>query len=59
MTLGMRNTWSLQGPASSLNCPAIVLECRAIENQSPIALPWVAGVDGVSSASGLKNISPV
>ena len=41
LTLGTRNMWSVQGPASSLNCPAIlVLEFRSIENESPIALPW-------------------
>ena len=39
--LKMRTMWSVQGPASSLNCPAIlVLEFQAIGNESPIALLW-------------------
>ena len=49
--------WSVQGPASSLNCPAIlVLEFLSIENESPIALPWGSGEQwggGVASASCL------
>ena len=41
LTLGMRNMWSVQGPASSLNCPAIlVLEFWSMDNESPIAFPW-------------------
>ena len=36
--------WSVQAPASSLNCPEIpVLEFQPIENESPIVLPWVEG----------------
>jgi len=35
---------SVQGSASSLNCPAIpVLEFRSIENESQVVLPWVGG----------------
>ena len=41
---GVSRLWnekSVQGSASSLNCPAIlVLEFLSIENESPIALPW-------------------
>ena len=41
LSLGLRNMWSVQGPASSLNCPAIlVLEFQSLENESPVALPW-------------------
>ena len=55
MTSGMRNTWSRWGPASSLNCPVIlVLESGSIENESPVALPWVGG-DGGASTSGLSS----
>ena len=51
MTLGMRNMWSVQGPASSLNCPAIlVLEFWSMDNESPIAFPW----GGRPSASSLR-----
>ena len=40
LTLGMRNMWSGQSSAFSLNCPALlVLEFQAIEKESPIALP--------------------
>ena len=46
-TSGIRDTWSGQGPASSLNCPVIlVLESRSIENESPIAVWWEVGVMG-------------
>ena len=39
--------WSVQGPASSLNCPAMLLwEFRSIENESPIAVPWGRGLGG-------------
>ena len=41
--------WSEQGPASSLNCPAILVEFQSIENESPIALP-----QGGPSSSGLS-----
>ena len=42
-TLGTRNMWSVQGPASSLNCPPTpVLEFWPLENESPFALPWGA-----------------
>ena len=35
LTLRMRNMWSGQGPASSLNCPAsLVLELRSPGNES-------------------------
>ena len=41
LTLGTRNMWFGQGPASSLNCPVIlVLEFQSIGNASPIVLPW-------------------
>ena len=41
LTLEKTDTRSEQGPASSLNCPAIlVLEFQAIGNESPIALLW-------------------
>ena len=41
--LTSRNMWSEQGPAASLNCPAVlVLEFPSIENESPIALLWGA-----------------
>ena len=44
LTPRMRNMWSEQGPASSLNCPAIlVLEFWSIENESPIVLPREGG----------------
>ena len=47
--------WSGQGPASSLNCSAIlVLEFRSTGNESPVALPWVGG-DGGASTSGLSS----
>ena len=37
--------WSGQGPASSLNCPAILLlEFQSIGNESPITLPWKGGI---------------
>ena len=40
-TSGMRNMWSEEGPASSLNCPAIlVLEFWPSGNEFPMALPW-------------------
>ena len=40
-TSGIRDMWSGQGPASSLNCPVIlVLESGSIENESPVALWW-------------------
>ena len=36
-----RNMWSGQGPASSLNCPAVViLDFWSIENESPTTLAW-------------------
>ena len=55
LTLRMRNTWSGQGPASSLNCSAIaVLEFQSTGNESPVALPWVGG-DGGASTSGLSS----
>ena len=39
----MRNMWSGLGPASSMNCPVIlVLEYWSIENDCPIALHWGA-----------------
>ena len=41
LALQTRNTWSSQGPAFSLTCPAIlVLEFQSTGNESPIALPW-------------------
>ena len=44
MTSRTRNMWSGQGPASSLNCPAILtLEFWSTGNESPIALCWVWG----------------
>ena len=47
LTWRMRNTWSLlsgQGPASSLNCPAIdILEFQLAGDDSPIALHWGRG----------------
>ena len=39
LTLGRRNMWSGQGPTSSLNCPAVLLEFQSIGNESPITLP--------------------
>ena len=52
MTLGMRNIQSVQGPASSLNCPAIlVLEFWSMDNESPTAFPQ--GWSG-ASASNLR-----
>ena len=40
LTSGMRSMCSVQGPASSLNCPTfLVLEFQSIENESPVALP--------------------
>ena len=45
LTLRMRNTWSWQGPAFSLNCPAIlVLEFCSIGNEFPVALSWWWGL---------------
>ena len=42
LTLRLRNMWTEQGPASSLNCPVIlILEFLSTGNESPIALPWV------------------
>ena len=39
LTLGMRNTWSGQHPASSLDCPAIlILEFQSVGNKSAVAL---------------------
>ena len=39
-----RNKGSGQGPASSLNCSAIlVLEFQSAEKESPVALPWWRG----------------
>ena len=44
LTSRMRNMWSEQGPASSLNCPAsLVLELQSPGNESPIAFPWGLG----------------
>ena len=41
LTSRLRNTWSGQGPAFSLNCPAIlVLEFWPIGNEFPVALSW-------------------
>ena len=43
LTSRRRNTWSGKGPASSLNCPAIViLDFWSIENESPTTLSWGA-----------------
>ena len=40
LTSRIRNMWSEQGPAFSLNCPAIlILEFQSTGNESPIALP--------------------
>ena len=34
----LRNMWSAQGPASSINCPAVLLlEFQSIENEFPTA----------------------
>ena len=44
LTSRTRNMWSVQGPPSSFNCPAIlVLEFQSIENESPTAVPWRGG----------------
>ena len=49
LTSGMRNMWSEEGPASSLNCPAIlVLEFWPSGNESPIALLGVTPVPPAS-----------
>ena len=51
----MRNMWSGQGPASSLNCSAsLALELQSAGSESPVALPWVGG-DGGASTSGLSS----
>ena len=44
LTLIMRNLWSGQGPAISLNCPAIfVLEFQSSGNEAPVASNWGRG----------------
>ena len=44
LTSRMREMWPGQGPASCLNCPALlVLESQFTGNESPIALPWQGG----------------
>ena len=44
MTLRMRNMWSGQGLASSLNRPAIdILEFWSAGNESPVTLPCRVG----------------
>ena len=40
----MKNVWSRQGPAYSLNCSVFVLEFWFTGNESPIDLPWELGV---------------
>ena len=46
---GTRDMWSVQGPASSLNCPAVlVLEFQSIENKS----------DGFSLGGWLGHLPP-
>ena len=46
---------SVQGPASSLNCPAIlVLEFWLVESKSPIVLPWGAQPPAVSCGQWQK-----
>ena len=48
LTWRMREMWPGQGPASCLNCPAIlVLEFQFTENESPIVLPWQWGGGGI------------
>ena len=45
LTSRTRNMWSRQGPASSLNHPAVlVLEFQSIGDASPIALPSRMGL---------------
>ena len=59
--MGMRNTWSGQGPVSSLNCPAVrLLKLRSKGNESPIALPWEGGhlTPGSSRRTGTKITEP-
>ena len=44
LTWKMREMWPEQGPASCLNCPALlVLEFQFTGNESPIVLPWQGG----------------
>ena len=44
LTSGMRDMWSGQGPASSLDCPAaLILEFLSKQNESPTALQWGSG----------------
>ena len=57
LTLGMRNMWSGQGSASSLNCPAIlVLKFWSTRNESPIVLCW--GQEEEASTSCLTIFVP-
>ena len=67
-TLRMRNMWSAKGPASSLNCPAIlVLELWFKGNKSPVTLPWGwgGGREGIYllpqfySVSGISRVPVV
>lgn len=45
LTSGVRDLWPGQGPASSFNCPAIlILEFRFTGNESLIALPSRVGI---------------
>ena len=52
LTMRMRNMWSGQGLAASLNCPALLLlEFRSTGNESPITLPWGSGGPNLPPAS--------
>ena len=54
--MGMRNMWSGKGPFFSPSCPAIlVLEFWSIQNESPIALPWVGEVAGDINLSASRQ----
>ena len=56
MTSSMRNIWSGQGPASSLNCPAILfLEFWSLGNEFPIALLWETHLPPASKS--FQNLS--
>ena len=54
LTLRMRNLWSGQGLASSLNCLAmLVIDCQSIGSERPITLPWA----GRESATACLSIT--
>ena len=56
LTLRMRNLWSGQGLASSLNCPAIlVMDCQSTGSECPLTLPGQGGSHLPLASASLKG----